>query len=426
MANNPKALNVAVVAPIGAKDGAGDAALLAAVLDIRRVLGERLARMVVITDEPERVDWLLAPYGETLTLRYSRALLLNPRIWLHHPDIVAFVGDELLTERPRPLDLLTLSSLTTTLRLMGARLVFYANQVDNLSPASRALATSILTQAHLVLLASPEAVVQLKRQGIANEIFCTASPACVLPGPGPDERAEAARRFHLNPHLRPVFTLCPREFFSWADTGLRLPSLRGAALTQTRESHARFCAQLAAYADTVCRRYDGNVLLLALRAQDEPVVQEVYERLSQPYRARLILGHQLRPDTLLTLLSLSTLQVTSRALSICLSARAGTPAIGLKGGDSLEGIFRQLGMMDYLIDYATFPNRVPNTYKLDEELLDLTGRILAAAEPLRDQMRRGGESLHKRALANRVYFREWVEREFYAGQRVLAPSPESA
>jgi hypothetical protein len=420
MADSSKILNVAIIGPLGATDSGADAALVSTVADIRYVLGDRLGRLIVITDAPDRADWLVSPYGDATFVRYSRTLLLNPRIWLNNPDIVVFVGDELLTDRPHTLDLLTLSSLTITLRMMGARLVFYANQVEGLSPANRSLTVSILMRADLIMLASPEAVVQLKRHGVSTEIFCTASPVCNFPLPPKETVNDMEQRFHLNTHKRPVVTIAPREFFWWHEESLLDIPIRGASVAaQARESSARFCRQMAIFADWVSETHNGNIVLLAVCKEDEPVIQAIYESMQQRYRARLVHGRKLHPSSVAGLLALSAFQVTGRVASIQLAAKNGVPSIVLKGGEQLEALQRQLGMIEYLIDYATFPNRVPNTYKLDEQLIELATRILEAGEALREQTRKGGESLHNRARGNRAYLREWIERVYFEGRSVL-------
>ncbi len=416
-------VNVLLVMIGNAWDGVARLKARTILRDVEHVLGDRLGRVRLVA----RLNGLSSGlYVNGQELEVSSPLqLADPRSWLRDSDLMLVAKNDTWDERDSALEEMGWTAWLELAHLMGKRIVAYGHEVAELGSSRRRLLRRLISQAGLVTVNCPNDIQYLKSYGVTNELFCTADSSYLVAPPDPAFRDQVLARFRLDPQARPLIAILPKSVFGGRDRrekngklGLR-PLWSAVGATPERLLHRlRYVRQMAAYADGLVERYDANVVLMTLRFTDDVAARKIHESMRARHRARLVTISDNGLDDILALVSAAGLVVAGRVHAAVLACVNGVPMIGVSNDPRLENCFREARMSPYFLDYLSPDGRTPNTYKLDEWLTERTETALADRDELRERVRRAHASYRRRALENRHYLGDFIER--YLGEPTSA------
>ncbi len=405
-----KTLDVLLIGRCGRSDTGAVTNLAATINDIREVLGERLGHIVVLCDHADFLEQAIDQEDVEFVL-FDNLNALSPKMWLNQADILVFWESGNWKKRFTPAYVATISLLLQGARLKGQRIVFYGNDCRELNDGGRRRFRNVMRRADLVTVCNSSALSKMKEYGVRKELFCTANSAYLYPRPSETRIRGLQCGLRLDPERFPVLAICPKEMFETVDERFFLP-LQGGRKPELERSARRYARQLAAYADDFIERHDGHAVLIGMKDRDNAVIGRIAEFMTHRHRSRIVNSLRYSGEDVSAVLSMAKLQVTSRYYPIVLGSAHGLPTIAVSTDGNLDPVMRELGIIDYYLDYRTNPNTTPNFFKLDEKLHELEAHISQREEAIRDRVRRNHDMLRYRAVMNRGLLQEWVDRTF--------------
>lgn len=421
-----KKLTIGLFGNTGIDDLGSEARLLSTIEDVKEYLGDYLGDIVILTRDEKRQKRFIQ--GNNIKyLRLTKYLILNPKVWLNSIDAIIVSIDSIKNGHYSPMDHWFFLMFIKTVKMMGTRVLLYSGHVEDLSVSNRRMLRKALKSVGMIELGNMVALSKLKKYNIKNELFCTADNRYLFPDPSETYKTDLLKKLHLNPAIKPIVTVIPREYFTRKIDFIKSNTLIESSSvanrikrkpSNARESSARYIHQMANYCDWLVNECDTNVVLFGIERRDESIARLIYEKMSNRYKSRMMLSSQYNVDDLCTVLSKSIFQVTGHISSYELGSNYGLPAIGIGSHGRFEMLFREMGQIGNYIDYASKPFNTPNTFKLDEDL-----KIIS--EKLFNEERREEESfeilkinatLKNRAEQNIKLLGEWLEQQFLNGE----------
>lgn len=415
-----KKLRILLYGYNGVNNTGSEAKLLTTIADLKETIGDRIGKLACLT------------LGPALERRYVR----DPEIQIIGVgSVTSFVNPRLLA---RGFDIFILNEGSTfidhfssafmwmfclealTAKAAGMKVVAYANDCGHLKPFNRKMAKFTLNKLDLVMLRNPDAVARMKQYGVTKEIHSTADGAYNYPMPPKDYQKKLLGKLNLDPAARPVVGIAPKEFFWWP---IR-PQIWGARealyrypFYQTwtkkgRESSGRYIEQTVNYADWCVDRFGCDVALISMEHMDLKPCQDVYAGMKHRDRARIVSSDEYDVDGIITVLAHLKFLVTTRYHAVVLSSCSAIPVISVSSDTRCEAVHRELGTMDFFIDYVSHPDQEPKVSDLYSLLTEKTGLLLEKENDLKEIIRKSHPVFVERATRNRLLFKEWVDKTF--------------
>jgi polysaccharide pyruvyl transferase WcaK-like protein len=141
-----------------------------------------------------------------------------------------------------------------------------------------------------------------------------------------------------------------------------------------------------------------------MERMDYPPTKDIYDMMKYKDRARIISSNEYNLEDISGLLSQLKFLVSTRYHACVLSMVSSIPMIGVSSDVRIEGIFKELQIMDYYIDYLT-----ENIY---EVLVEKTEKILQQEKEIKEKIKNEYPKFLERALLNRKIFKEWFLKTY--------------
>jgi polysaccharide pyruvyl transferase WcaK-like protein len=296
-------------------------------------------------------------------------------------------------------------------KLCGKKVVAYAVDCGKLKPQNQRLAGKIINKIDLIIVRTEDAKNRLREYGVKKEIHITTDPAFQYTPP--DEKYIDALLKKLNiEKTKPIVGIAAKEFF-WFPIKAKLWGKKEDFYhwplyhTWTEEGRKRSKEMKSAFvkfADFCVEKLDANILLIAMERMDYPPTKDIYDMMKYKDRARIISSNEYNLEDISGLLSQLKFLVSTRYHACVLSMVSSIPMIGVSSDVRIEGIFKELQIMDYYIDYLT-----ENIY---EVLVEKTEKILQQEKEIKEKIKNEYPKFLERALLNRKIFKEWFLKTY--------------
>ena len=389
------------------------ASRIIAIRDIKEVLGEQIERFTVLLSEKEthpvpndeNVDVIRVPYRQWIA---ARAMIEDS-------DLIVLTHGSMGMYQGSPTDLGLLSLLVHTAKARGRKFIAYGCDIDATGVFSRKLLTQIMSKLDLLIVMHPECAVKIKDYGARNEIFSATDPAYRYQAPASDIGVNIKQRLGFDPLKRPLFILSPSALFekrNWAsllngDTESLYPFM--GLSEKLAESRSRYIRQFAAYSDWLVEAYDADLALWPAEEVDHLVCHEMMDTMRRRDRCRFLHREDFGLEEMSWILSASRMHTAGRYGSAALGMAFGLPTITISGADDIDWVARDFGLMDLHLHAVSETPWIPGSYKLDEQLVELTRQALGREVELREKILAQHRVIRSRASGAREILREWVQ-----------------
>lgn len=421
MQQRTKKLNICLYGNTGRDNIADELKLATALKDIQRNLGEQLGVLTVLTRDVS-LQRRFIDSEEVELIQFTSAHMANPVIWLKNVDVLVLVGDLRILGNLSALERGAVTALLKAVNLLQKRIVIYGCHLDTLQYGNSQAVKNTMRNVDLVMLAGPDSIALMKEHGVTNEMYCTASTVYQQDVPSVRFCRQLLEGLKLDGNPSSLMAVFLHDFFPELPSGL-LGSIEGRFTksiarrqVEADESRARYVRQMATYCDWLVDTYDADIALATLKTSDEAMIERVYQAMRRKGRTRQISNKRFGPDELSAILSASRLQVTSHICGLQMGSAYGLPSLGIGNNLRLESLFRQMGIIEYYIDYVTPPNAIPNTFKLDDILVEQTLSLMRVEDAVRERLTTSRESFRKRSLENGLQLKNCVERKWLPGR----------
>lgn len=309
----------------------------------------------------------------------------------------------------------------TVAKLRGEGVVAFSNDCGHLKPLNQKILKRTMNKyVDLIMLRNPDAVARMKEYGVSKEIHLVADGAYLYPTPSQQYIENVWKKVGIDPRTRPVIGLCPKEFFWWPIKikfiGRREDLYNWPAYhswtEEGRKSSQRYVEETARYADWCVDKFGADIVLISMEHMDYPPAKRIYDTMKHKDRARLVPSDEYIVDDIVAVLSALKFQVTTRYHSTVLASKFGIPMISVSSDTRCEAVFRELGMMDYFIDYVKHPERVPKVPNHYELLVQMTEKLVANETTIKNRILEADKRFVERAKKIRPIFKNWFEKEY--------------
>ena len=341
----------------GANNTGSEARLLSIIDDLRSILGSE----VVIT---------VPTLNETNLRRYLKEdefLKIAPINSIFFFDVRRLVNEHdivLLVEGSCYMDTWTSALLWAFLYVTRSAYNFkkpslaYAVDVGQLSSFNRRLVKREASKTDLILTRTKLAAQELKKIGVTAPIDVTADNAFTFKVKEKDKNI--LKETWPNSDLD-VVGLAPIDFYLWPvvmrpwgkrENLYKWPYYFSRSKDRVKGSE-KLALKWAQEADRIIEKHGKRIALICMEEVDEPLVRCIIERMENPQMVKIYSSRNYNASEMTSLLRSLELLVTSRYHASVLSLEAQIPQIAIGHDTRLKGLYGELGLKDYLIDYMS-------------------------------------------------------------------------
>ena len=333
------------------------------------------------------------------------------RMVIQWNDILILVEGASFTDHFSSVFIFIFLFATLIAKLCGKKVVAYALDCGELKPYNQKLLRLLGNKIDLIIARTEDSKRRMEKFGIKKEVFVTTDPAFQYSPPGDEYVKSLLKKLNLSLD-KPLVGIAGKEFF-WFPIKPKLWGRREDFFhyplyhtwaEEGRKNSRQVKEGLAKFADFCIESLDANVLLIAMERMDHLPSKDIYSLMKNKDRARVVDSNNYNLDDISGLLSKLKFLVSTRYHACVLSLVSSIPMITVSSDIRCEGLFRELGMMEFYVDYKT-----PDLYGALKE----KSRLLLGNEgEIKEKIKRAYPEFLDRCLYNRVLFREWVERAF--------------
>ncbi len=399
----------------------GSEAKLCVVLDdIRHALGDRLGRVGILTQNVRNQSRFLSDFDRASSQLYRASFKALFRIIRHGYDVLLLTEGSTFIDAYSSAFLYVYCTSAWIAKLFDVPVIGYVNDCGHLKPSSQSRVRKTIHRCiSMLILRNADAAERMRQYGVEGILHVTADSVYLYPSPAPERIRENIARLNLDPQKRPVIGIVPKEFFCWPPK-IQFRSHRSDRLSwpfckqwtaQRREMTQRYVKQLAGFCDWCVEHLDADVAIISMETMDAQVATSLYRTMASKAHARLLLSDELHIDDIVSVLSVLKLQVTSRYHSAVLASPYSVPFAVVSGDTRCESLLRELGMMEYFIDYV----RVPETQtdvNIEEVLKPMALSLIARETELRSLLAKKHGQFKERAAMNRDLLKEYFSSRF--------------
>jgi polysaccharide pyruvyl transferase WcaK-like protein len=260
--------------------------------------------------------------------------------------------------------------------MCGKKVVVYAVDCGELKPFSRKFLRWVGNKLDLIIARTEDSKERLIRFGVKKPVYVTTDTVFQYQPPGREFALGLLEKLDIDPE-KPVIGLAVKEFF-WFPIKPRLwgPKedfyhypLYHTWTEDGRRKGKMFKQDFTRYADYIIEKLDANVLLIAMERMDLPPSQDIHKLLKHSGRARVISSNDYDMRDISALLSTLKFLATTRYHACVMSVPSSIPLIAVSSDIRLQGVFREIGIMDYYIDVST-ETLCDDLVRATEKLLD--------------------------------------------------------
>lgn len=236
-------------------------------------------------------------------------------------DVLLSGGGSLLQDSTSTRSLMYYLSITITAKLMGKRVMLYANGIGPVSgKRNRRLVKQVVNRADLITLREENSYDELLSMGVnAKKCFVTADPVFTMESI-PKEEAKGLLQAEGIPLDKPLVVVSVRN---WKEMD-------------------RFIDRFAKLCDTIVEKYDRTIVFLAMQMPNDITVSEkVRKKMKQN---AYILRNNYSPYEVMGVISLADFILSMRLHTLIFAARQKVPLIGFIYDPKIEYYLEKLEM----------------------------------------------------------------------------------
>ncbi len=345
-------------------------------------------------------------------------------------------------------------------KLCGKKVVAYALDCGNLKPFTQKVFKLIGNKIDLLIARTEDSKERMIKYGIKKEIFVTTDPAIQYKPPSEEYIQNTLTRLNLtifDTHLAicsgqeeqkyqgevtiknqelqqtnqqpkqesqstycpPLIGIAPKEFF-WFPIKLQLWGPKENFFhyplyhTWTKEGHTKsknMKRVFSDFTDFCIENFSSYVLLIAMEKMDYPPVKDIYNMVKHKEFVRIVSSNEYNLEDISGLLSKLKFLVTTRYHASVLSICSFIPQIAVSSDIRLEGIFKDLDMMDFYVDYLS-----KDLYKI---LIEKSLKIVSHKNEIKKKLSEKYPILLEKCLQNRIILKNWFLETFEPNKKHL-------
>lgn len=297
---------------------------------------------------------------------------------------------------------------------LGVYTVAYAVDAGKINEYNKAFCAQIANKIDLIMLRTGNSKRILNEIGVNKTCHVTADTAFSLE-PASDEWYQ---KFCLKQKIdssRPVIIISYRNFYCWPvkiDIFKYFSGNRNDQcidilyysydLDEKKKLEMHRCA-FAEYADDCYKKYNAQIILLAMESSDNLEVQNISKLMKSP--SYVVLSDEYNAREIASIIKHSTFIVTARYHALIFALLTLKPFILLSIDQRTEGIFKELNVIsDYVINYYDV--------QLREKLIKLTAKIIEDKEVFKNSIKEILPVYKSRMNENTKLFKELVISKF--------------
>jgi polysaccharide pyruvyl transferase WcaK-like protein len=106
-------------------------------------------------------------------------------------------------------------------------------------------------------------------------------------------------------------------------------------------------------ADRIIEKHDKNIAIICMEELDQPLAKKIVEKMDHPENTRIFSSNEFNASQMTEILRELDLLLTSRYHAGVLSLAANVPQIALFHDPRLKGLYKDIGIDNYLIEYIS-------------------------------------------------------------------------
>lgn len=389
----------------GANNAGAEARVVAAIRDVRAVLGPQAPITVPTLNVENTQRYLLGAPGVRL-VEIPPMYFLAMRSLVREHDLVLLVEGSVYMDTWSSLFLWYFLWPTRLAHAYGKPCLAYAVDVGSASPANQKHIRREAGKTDMIITRTHAAAETLRCWGVTAPIEVTADlavnfpvdPADVdlLPREWPDAEHGAVGMAMVDFHRFPVVVRPwgPRaDLYSWPVYFAHSPE-------QRRKSQA-LAADYTALADRIIEDHGRHVALMCMEELDEAIARRVQASVRHPERTRIFSAREHNASQMSSLARSLDLLITARYHGGVLALPGLRPQIGSGHDLRLKTLYMELGLYrNYFVD--------AHEEQRPERLSRKVDRLLAAPDAQLDALRRGFHDQVVRSRRNRALLADFL------------------
>lgn len=391
----------------GANNTGSEARLLAAIEDVRAVLGPSAPITIPTLNQARQSRYVRAdPHLRTEPYSTRSVLKLGRLVWKH--DVVLLVEGSCYMDTWASALLLVYLWASFCARVLNRRCVAYCVDSGHLTPGNQKRVRREVNKTDLVITRTQAAADRLRSWGVTAPIEVTADLALSL-DMDPSHADLLAR---IWPEAAGgVVGMALVDFYRWPVVfrpwGRSRDCYRWPFYFSSSEARRRASRELveryAAEADRIVARHGRHVALLCMEELDTPVAHAVHRQMLHGDRARVFSSSEHDVSQMTAILRGLDALVSSRYHACALALAAGVPMVAVGHDLRIEDLFRELGLRDEFFIRFDSP-------ELWARLSRCVDGLLSCPRAPRETILRGYQVLRQRAMRNREVLAGFVRR----------------
>lgn len=409
-----KQVSVLLMGYNGENNTGAESRLVTIAKDVRETLGKDydLKMYAVAYEIPKVRRYLKDPDVELYEIGNPKQLATTlPKVIRTVFDVLVLVEGSTFTDHFSPQLLWSFMFAALVHHWKGHKTCAYAVDALELTPQSQKLVKYAGNKIDFIFTRNADARDLLVKYGIRKEIQVTTDTAFQYQPPPKDVTRKLIERMGLDPD-KPLIGIAPKEFYWWpvkpklwapAEDKYRFWPLYHTWGPGDKQKSLVFKGHMCHYADWLVENLDANIVLIAMERMDEPPAQDILTLMKHKDRARVVASNDYDLDDISGILGRLKFLVSTRYHACVLSMVSAIPMIGVSHDSRIESLYKELGHMDYYVNYET-----PDLF---EVLMGKTKKLLSEEDQMKDRIRDEYQRYLKLCLKNRDIFREWFDRE---------------
>ena len=292
----------------------GDEAIMLSMHKNISELGENY-RLTVLSNNPAETR---EKYGIEAVYRFGMKDVLKA---IYGCDVLLSGGGSLLQDSTSTRSLLYYLSITAMAKLMGKRVMLYANGIGPVSgKRNRWFVKLVVDRADLITLREENSYDELLSMGVnPKKCFVTADPVFTMCGIE-TEQAEALLRAEGVPLNKPLVVVSVRN---WSDMD-------------------KFIGRFANMCDMIIEKYDRTIVFLAMQVPNDITVSEqVCEKMK---RSAYVLQGSYAPEEVMGIIRTADFILSMRLHTLIFAAKQNVPLIGFVYDPKIDYYLQKLEM----------------------------------------------------------------------------------
>ena len=406
----------------GVNNTGSEAKLLCTLKTIKKIMGDRLDELAVLTLNASNQQRYMGEYPEVKLIEFGPFVAFtNPKLLLSKGYDLTFLSEgSTFIDHFSSSFLWMFCGVADLEKLRGNKVIGYANDCGHLKPLNQKIMSRAVNRLDLVIVRNPDAKARMQEYGVTQDIHVTADSAYEYPLPPMEYRKKVYDKLGLKPGKKPIIGIAPKEFFWWPvkphlwgpKEDLYIYPMYHTWSKTGRESSQRYVDQSARHADWCVETYDADVVLISMEHMDYPPAKRIYDTMKHKDRAVLMPSDEYIVDDIISVLAILKALITTRYHAVVLSSCSAIPMISVSSDTRCEAVFRELDIMDLYIDYVKHPQQTPFMPDLDERLIEMTRSLMQREGELKKKIAAQHPQFVERARQNEVLLEQWFKENY--------------